>query len=664
MAKKGSLSFVELHLEKGILGLAVLFTLFLGVYYLGLEPNKVEFDGQALGPRELDEAIQRKAEDLKRAVGSIQPKTEPVPQYARVLEQSFEKGLWTDDATSGSEVPKTVPVFAQFGTPLPTLEEGVEVDNVALVTPLRPTAAVARTGISLAQRRPARLPQARTAQGADPVPTEDEEAAVGFSWVTVAAYFPLQAQQAEMTKAGYAAYRAKPYVAGIDVQRQEMTASGEYSDWKDVAPGKAMLQLDIPAPIYDDKSGDLINQAELDEKLELVKRAQSLIMQAPFYPVEAGDEWEIPPLPGHEPVEEEEVVVDIPGPETPAPARTGGDERPRTAPPPPVVAPPTGPRGGGRGVRGPRGGGQVNPFTPLPTTPTPQQDAGRGIKEDLREAKKAVREKQWDRAEQLARGIASNGDASRSDRTQAERILRDVAKARAAQQRRETGRTPTAATGTTQEITLVTNPEKEGEPAVWFHDDSVEPGKTYRYRLRVKLWNRYVGRRASLKDPSQADQTLLASEWSLPTAPLTVAPKRHFFVRSPVFGEPAASVDVFTWYKGNWLKEDFKVRVGDVIGNALEVKTGELDKDDKPKKERVDFSTDALVLDLRVDEPVLLRRAAGKAGEFSYREAKSLVLVYLDPADGQVKERIADVDRSDPLYTKLKAEWDTFREGL
>ncbi|HQL55667.1 MAG TPA: hypothetical protein PLQ87_13235, partial [Phycisphaerae bacterium] len=56
--------------------------------------------------------------------------------------------------------------------------------------------------------------------------------------------------------------------------------------------------------------------------------------------------------------------------------------------------------------------------------------------------------------------------------------------------------------------------------------------------------------------------------------------------------------------------------------------------------------------------------AAGKAGEFSYREAKSLVLVYLDPADGQVKERIADVDRSDPLYTKLKAEWDTFREGL
>ncbi|HQL55821.1 MAG TPA: hypothetical protein PLQ87_14020, partial [Phycisphaerae bacterium] len=76
MAKKGSLSFVELHLEKGILGLAVLFTLFLGVYYLGLEPNKVEFDGQALGPRELDEAIQRKAEDLKRAVGSIQPKTE------------------------------------------------------------------------------------------------------------------------------------------------------------------------------------------------------------------------------------------------------------------------------------------------------------------------------------------------------------------------------------------------------------------------------------------------------------------------------------------------------------------------------------------------------------------------------------------------------------
>ena len=52
--------------------------------------------------------------------------------------------------------------------------------------------------------------------------------------------------------------------------------------------------------------------------------------------------------------------------------------------------------------------------------------------------------------------------------------------------------------------------------ATWFHDDTVEPGKTYRYRLRVDLWNRYVNEPKNLANPEDARRVVLAGEWSQP----------------------------------------------------------------------------------------------------------------------------------------------------
>lgn len=306
--------------------------------------------------------------------------------------------------------------------------------------------------------------------------------------------------------------------------------------------------------------------------------------------------------------------------------------------------------GGGRGT-GPFGGGAA---------PPPPISGAKRASEDLRAARKALRDKDWAVAETKADAVLTNADAPRSARSQAERIKREAQRAREPQQ--DAGKTRQTAAPVWQGPTqLVTNPEKEGEPALWVHDDSVSPGKTYRYRMRVKLWNPYVGRRTSLRDPAQADKSILVGEWSLPSVPITVAPRRHFFVRGPVFGEPAAAVEVYTWHKGNWLKEDFRVRVGDTIGETREVRTGELDKDDRPKREAVDFGTSAVVLDLRFEEPVLIRRAAGRQGEFAYREARTLALVYLDPVDGQVKERLSEVDRNDPIYKKVKDAFEEFR---
>jgi hypothetical protein len=670
MAKKGSLNIVELHVEKACLGLAVLFTLGLAVYYLGLEPNKVEFDGRPLGPRELDEAVMQKAEDMDRAFTAAKPKAEPVPEYAVELKRQLAAGILTPLDPNTPPLPRTLLAMTPFGRAVKGISEGNEADsNIVPVTPLPPTALAARTGISVVRKK-----QLAVDPNATPTRASEDNDPVELSWVSIAGWFSLDGQQSEMTKANYAAYRSKPYLVGVDVQRQEMQASGEFGAWTDVEPGKADPHLDLQTPVYDDRTGNVVNQNELEAKFDLVKTQQHILMQPPFYEYESGDIWECPALAGLDADDDEpdEVAVVDKEKEKDKPKKGKDKEKEEARPntPPGGGMPGMGGRGmpggggmpgmGGRGMPGGGGGGGMpgrgNPFGGGGGGVTPPgnnaESASKLITKALSEANKALREKHWADAIQKANSVVGNAEATKAQKSRAEAIVRDAQSG----ERREASRLNKAASGSQALAKLITNPDTKGETAVWFHDDSVTAGKTYRYRMRVKLWNRYVGRRDALAEPARplADQPVLAGEWSLPSAPITVAPKQHFFVRGAAFNEPAATVEVFTWHKGKWLKQDFKVRVGDVIGNAVDLKVDE----DSKKKETVDFCTNALVLDMRLDEPTMLRRAAGKQGEFAYRDTKSLVLVYLDPVDGQVKERVAEFDKSDPTYKRLKEEID------
>lgn len=702
MASKGSLNLFELHVEKIVLGISVAATLAVAVYF-ALGPNKAEYGGQKLGPRELDEAILHNAQSLQEGLKRVKVEPVIVPKYAKQLRDQFETSLFAARTDGGPALAQELPRAAAFGEALPVIEDITPpVKNIPVVTPLKPTPLAARTGSSVVQRREATLAGLGTgAKPAGPAKAAGEEEAVPVSWVTIGGYWPVDAQKREMTKLGYEGYRVKVDVVGADAQRSELLPSGQFSEWQDVEPSKAMTQIKIPPPLFDEKTGDLLNQSALDQALEQVKAAQKQIMEPAFYPVKAGDVWKPPPLPGHE--DEEESDDDTGTPKVkdtkekkqkePKPMSGGGGRG--AAPAGPVGggrgAAPAGPTGGGGRMGGPVGGGPTGMAPPRPTGPSPGQvkaEARKVIQQNLKDAEKALEDKNYSQAEQLAQGVANNQDATSGDKSRAQKIIdkakKELEKAGAAGGGPAVGGGPSFGRGAppgyppvmgrmgpmagpgmsgpqpmAQEAGIrdwLKNPEKdEFEPAVWFHDETVEPGKTYRYRMRVKLWNRYVGRRASLSDPAAAAQAVLLGEWSLPSDPISVPPKTHFFVKSGAFGKPAASIEVFTWHKGKWLKETFEVQVGDVMGGTKPVKVGE-DEKGKAVKEDIDFSTGAVVLDLRTDEPVLVRTATGKKGEFSYRDTKSLVLVYLDPADGQVKERVQALERNDRTYKKLKAE--------
>jgi hypothetical protein len=678
MARKGSLSFVEQHIEKVALGAAGLLTVVVAVMYLGMEPNKVKYSGRELGPGALDDAILQDARRLESRIESRQPEQKEVLPYARMLRESWEKGLFEPDVEQAEAGPpialRELRAPAAFGQPLPNLGTKPPAEDVALVKPQPPNAVAARTGISLAYVEPPVVPNLTD----NKAPLE-RDAATELSWVTVGGYFSEERQRDEMIEHGYAGHLAKVYVVGIDVQRQELQADGEFSDWEPVPQSKTTPRVDLHGPVFDDKTGELANQAELDTQFLLVRSLQAQFKEPLFYEVKSGDPWRLPPLPGYEDIdkqEEEQPGEELPriGPSGP-PAGAPGGPRTRMPPggpsmPPGVTGRSSGPPSGGRGVSprggmmppgisGPRGGGM------RPTGPsTPREDPKAQIRQQIRDAREALEKKDWGTAEQAARSVMNDQNATRGQQRQAQRIVEEAETGRKKEQELQEKLSAGPRVRLVDQRVpdqVYPNPEKEGEVAVWYHDDSVEPGRTYRYRMRVDLLNTYLGRREALKDPAQAETVALKGEWSLPSAPITVAPKRHFFVAGPKFGEPAARVDVFTWHKGHWLRETFDVEVGDVIGEVVKVKTGELLPTGSVKREDVDFCTGAVVLDLRSDQSVLARRSAGKEGEFAYSERDSLVLVYLNPADGRVQERVADFDRADPLYKRLKDEYDRLK---
>lgn len=674
---KGAFNVFELHAEKIVLGVVGAFLLAMVWLYLISTPNKVEFDGKLVGPGELDEAILAQANQLQQRVRGLKPPEVNVPDFSSQLRKQQETGLFAPAEGSpplAANIRRSAPFGVSINVPGIQADEGKPGGTaIASVTPIKTNPPVVETGRSMVIAVPAAFEQIAR-------PDEKKPEAVEKPWVTIATYFDKQAQQEAMVSAGYPQYRARVLIAGVDVQRQELKADGTWSDWADVSPSAAMPKLTIPSPVLDEATGAVKNRDEIDRVFELVQANQQRIIQPVYFNIDGGDEWVTPPLEGHEP--EEEADEDTAKPKEPKPKKELRPQpAPRQTPPPPPTG--RGNRGGGGASDVAGGGGGARQNRPPVDDPKIKQEQAKQADADLKEAKEAFKEKEYATARAKAQSAANNEHAKKLTKDQAEDLLKDIesAEEKLAQQNQGGGRNPRNAGGGTvvadgdgapvnprgaspvnprgggggvqavQVAELVTHPTTDA-PAVWFHDDSVEAGKTYRYRMRVNVWNRYVGQAKALKNPADAQKTVLTGEWSDAGEPVTTVASSFFFVKGPRAGNEAASVEVWKFMSGSWRRESFDVMVGDVIGGVKKIKTG--DDDDSKSKAEVDFATGAVVLDLRFNDRIRVRNAPSKDGSISYRELQSLTLVYYDPADGQVKEKNAIMDKDDPMRKKLE----------
>lgn len=153
---------------------------------------------------------------------------------------------------------------------------------------------------------------------------------------------------------------------------------------------------------------------------------------------------------------------------------------------------------------------------------------------------------------------------------------------------------------------------------IWSHDDGVEAGKTYRYRIRYAIKNPVYntnnvaapaisGVFAVVQDEKQA------SDW---TGPVSIAARTQYFLASVY--QNKATVKVFRWQEGRQNAKEFTVFPGDLVG---------------AKDGPIDFSTGVTLVDVRDGGTVLL----------------------MDPRTG-LFSRSFDSDKRNPDLKKLETE--------
>ena len=155
-------------------------------------------------------------------------------------------------------------------------------------------------------------------------------------------------------------------------------------------------------------------------------------------------------------------------------------------------------------------------------------------------------------------------------------------------------------------ITAKTDILKADEPLVfWAHDDTVEPGKSYQYRIRLGVFNPIAGTdQVGEEDKHLNNQVVLWSNFSDETKTLEIPARFYFFPESLQEVAKTVKVKVCRYVLGYWYSDDFRVSQGEVIGSvrAVELETAEGAEQGTPMSgvmipETIDYSTAAMYVD-------------------------------------------------------------------
>ncbi len=107
---------------------------------------------------------------------------------------------------------------------------------------------------------------------------------------------------------------------------------------------------------------------------------------------------------------------------------------------------------------------------------------------------------------------------------------------------------------------------------VWAHDDTVQPENTYRYRMRVGVFNPTAGKNwFTGKDDTFKDDVVLWTEYSPVTEPIYIDPMIYLFPVSIARNSGKVTIDVAKFHHGNWHTYEFDVGVGEDIGEPVEM---------------------------------------------------------------------------------------------
>ncbi|HOW73084.1 MAG TPA: hypothetical protein PKY77_21010 [Phycisphaerae bacterium] len=576
-----SLSWLERHVEKVVLGFTGSVLLATVLFYGIRSPYTINVAGERLGPSELNGALAEKANAVRLAM-----KDAPPPKLASVPDFSWFNSVPAAPA----------PPFVPLGYPIPkvTVPDLAKLGHVRLAAILPPTQPVVSTGKAAARiPDPVEIPAiTATARAAQPefVITRD------CHWVTLAAAISRQAQREVFLKAKYDPRLLDLVVADIEAERQLRLPDGKWDHPVLVKP-YAPLRRTGPRTIrlLKDEAGYGITSADYDYLRAYGgylshPDVQAQILRVPFQSYLADEnpanddrmEWTVPSTLKAA----DGVVLDL---SDPSYGLIRPDDGSRL-----VINPRT---------DGPIGLAQMKRIKDI--LDTGWKDAGLNAYSD---------------AVSVLRSIETSPNDSTMVRRMAERLLDEHdSEIRVADQLYQAARE-------SQPLGADLGPDVE---PIWGTDTTVTPGETYRYRLRLLAFSGYAGRPVLLDDPLEAGKVLIEGEWSPWSEPIAVGPDRYLFVLDTVDEvEKQIRVQLYQWSNGLWHNGSATVTIGD----SLSIRS-----------DFTDLTYDGVVRAIDFHRPyqepgVSSNRTAGTT-------SSETVAVTLVTAGGEAEEHLAAVDR-------------------
>jgi hypothetical protein len=138
----------------------------------------------------------------------------------------------------------------------------------------------------------------------------------------------------------------------------------------------------------------------------------------------------------------------------------------------------------------------------------------------------------------------------------------------------------------------------EGGLTFWAIDDTIKPGMTYRYRIRVGVFNPIAGtNQFREEDKNLKSDVILWSDFSELTKNVEVPATLYFFPRDMQEAVQAVVVQVSRYVLGNWYSKDFVVKRGEVIGKAARLELSESKKWEL-MPEIINYDTGAVVVNI------------------------------------------------------------------
>jgi hypothetical protein len=569
MIKKSG-NFFEQHLEKMILALAAILSAWLFITRAAISPNRVEYNNVEYTPADVDLEISRQAEDLERRL-QVQPQPpEPYqPKYdafAALVEGQVDGA--DSYARRFPAITKLYPQAAKYPIsninpniilPKPSVRQlGAQEDREYL---LPAVGKVFEPSLGFV-RAMTYVPTVAVDQQHEYAEKNSEPNDIDF--VTVEAKFNV----AELYKSFYESFAgvdvpeewrdpclAVPVFAGVQLERRELLANGSWSDWKIVPRAR----IDPRKHMFELKE---VGQLPLGGiKVRLLQFAgwevaRHLLQPDAYRIASAEEEWFPPSL--------RDKYLDVQGKQEALERREEAEKRDRE-------------RDEER------------------TRTSRDRGSYRGRSSDTYTGRDTGVSGEYDRSYRARTPTGFGVPGKRPPRTSAKKD------------------SPKTTYGDSMNelydefgkllITDLTDLSAMTEPLrFWAHDDTVEPGRTYQYRIRLGLFNPVAGKnQISPQDEPRKDDIILWSTFSKVTESIDIPERLYFFPLREAGKVVTIQVSRYLW--GYWYNWNFPVQQGEVIGSVVPNKEADEEaagttKDAAKLPESIDYTTGAVLVDV------------------------------------------------------------------